>query len=100
MAGENPSDEVDLTWSIVQVYSGDVKQETIGISEFKSKCIAILKRVQDEKSTLIVTHRGKPVARIEPIEQRSAVLGGLKDFGSIRADLLSQDFSDDWEMES
>ncbi len=72
--------------------------ETIGISEFKAKCISILKTVQAENKTLTVTHRGKPLVRIEPVREPSRTLGGLSDQGRIKGELVGFDFDEDWEM--
>lgn len=40
--------------------------EEIAISEFKSKCLALLERVRQTKKPLRVTRFGKPVAEIVP----------------------------------
>jgi len=46
---------------------GDSKAiREIGISEFRRKCFALLKRVSKTKSTLRVTRRGKPLADVVP----------------------------------
>ncbi|MBI3924528.1 MAG: type II toxin-antitoxin system Phd/YefM family antitoxin [Armatimonadetes bacterium] len=76
--------------------------ESIGISEFKSKCIALLKELQSTRTSLIVTHRGRPLARIEPIlnEEEPRRLGALRHLGRIRGDLVMIDFPDEWEMET
>jgi len=73
--------------------------KTIGISEFKAGCIQILKDVQRTREPLVVTHRGRPLARIEPVpEVGRKVLGSLRHMGEIRTDLLTVDFTDEWEM--
>ena len=41
--------------------------KSMPISEFKSKCIAVLKDAQRSGKGLIVTRRGQPLARVEPI---------------------------------
>lgn len=72
-------------------------EETIGISEFKSKCIAILKDAQRRQVSLTITHRGQPLARIEPIpDRKKRVLGAFRDRMAITTDLLGQDWSDEW----
>ena len=73
--------------------------KTIGISEFKAGCIQILKDAQRNRESIIVTHRGRPLARIEPLpEGRQRQLGSLAHLIAIKGDLLDQDFSQDWEM--
>ena len=39
---------------------------TIPASEFKAKCLALLDEVAETRETIVVTKRGKPVARVEP----------------------------------
>ena len=73
--------------------------ESIGISEFKAKCIAILKGVHDENSPLTVTYRGKPLVRIEPIQEEGRQLGVMRQMGQIEGEILSFDFDEDWEFE-
>lgn len=41
------------------------------ISELKAKCLGILKRVQMTREPVVITRRGKPVARIEPIPEEA-----------------------------
>lgn len=73
----------------------------MGISEFKAKCIAILKEVQRSRRGLVITNRGQPVARVEPMPERTEKrrLGGLRRLGRIHGDLVETDFPEDWEME-
>lgn len=46
------------------------KQRTIPAGEFKAKCLALLDEVRDHQEEIIVTKRGKPVARVVPIEEK------------------------------
>ena len=41
------------------------------ISEFKAKCIELLKRVQATRQPLVVTLRGKPVAKVVPFRTQA-----------------------------
>lgn len=74
--------------------------DSIGISEFKAKCIAILKEVHAGNSPLTVTYRGEPLVRIEPIKQPNRVLGALRNKGRILEDLVALDFDEEWEFET
>ena len=75
--------------------------ESIGVSQFKARCIALLKQVQETGEGLLVTHRGQPLARIEPVLAlpSRARLGALRHLGTVRGDLVNSDFADEWEME-
>ena len=39
-------------------------QRSISASEFKAKCLALLDEVAEKGQPLVVTKRGKPVARV------------------------------------
>lgn len=41
--------------------------KTIGAGEFKARCLALLDEVAREYEVIIVTKRGKPVARLCPM---------------------------------
>ena len=70
------------------------------ISEFKAKCIGVLKNAQRDHESLIVTWRGHPLARVEPIvdERPARRLGVLKGKLKIQGDIVHADWSADWEM--
>ena len=74
--------------------------KTIAISEFKAKCIAILKEAQHTREPVIVTRRGKPLARIEPILEDASrrQLGALRGRMQIRGDIVRTGTEQDWEM--
>lgn len=70
------------------------------VSEFKAKCIAVLKEVQRTREPLVITLRGKPLATVQPAEPHGhgKRLGGLKGQMTIRRDLVKVDTTADWEM--
>jgi len=43
-------------------------QHTVSASEFKAKCLAMLDDVAETGAELVITKRGKPVARLVPLE--------------------------------
>lgn len=73
----------------------------IAISEFKAKCIQLIKSAAENDEELLVTLRGKPMARVTGIPAvRQRVLGGQRD--AVAADipdavLLTSDLESDWE---
>jgi prevent-host-death family protein len=71
------------------------------ISQFKARCIAELKRVQQTGQPLIVTRRGTPIARVEAVRAASGPavrLGSRRGHATSRRDLVRFDFTDEWEM--
>jgi antitoxin (DNA-binding transcriptional repressor) of toxin-antitoxin stability system len=71
------------------------------ISEFKARCIAEIKRVHRTGQPLVVTLRGKPIARVEAVrgsDEPAVRLGSRRGRARIRGDLVKFDFSGEWEM--
>ncbi len=48
---------------------------SIAASEFKAKCLALLDEVAETKEELVVTKRGKAVARVVPAEEPRSLIG-------------------------
>lgn len=73
---------------------------TLLISEFKAKCIEVLNSVHDTGQPIIVTRRGKPLAKIAPIADASPgtrQLGALAGEAVERGDIVHHASADDWE---
>jgi prevent-host-death family protein len=70
--------------------------KTILISEFKAHCAAIINEVNKNKSSVVITKRGKPVARLEPFEAEKPTrkLGQLQKM-KIMGDVVHSDFADE-----
>lgn len=69
-------------------------QRRIAAAEFKAKCLALLDDVAEKKETLVVTKRGKPVARVVPVEEPRSLIGSVT-FHISDAELVN--WSADWE---
>jgi len=74
----------------------------IAISEFKAKCIQVLKQASASDEEWIVTLRGKPLARVMGIRTSAPprVLGGQREALDPQVSdsvLIRSDFEDDWE---
>ncbi len=66
-------------------------------SKFKEQCLAILDEVDEEG--IVITKRGKPVAKLIPIRAESAeLIGKLKDKMIIKGDIFSTGV--DWHAQS
>jgi len=66
--------------------------------EFKAKCLAVLDRVAETRTSVIVTKHGRPVARVVPIPpetKRASLIGSVKFRGDIVAPL-----DEIWDVES
>jgi prevent-host-death family protein len=66
-------------------------KQQIAAGEFKAKCLHVLDEVQRSRKEVIITKRGKPVARLLPIEVPSppaeddfSMLNGEPFFGRMK----------------
>ena len=69
---------------------------TIPAGQFKARCLALLDRVARTGEAVVVTKRGKPVAKVVPIKPAHppSLVGSVKTRGDIIGPIL-----DDWELE-
>ena len=73
------------------------RMKTIGATEFKQKCLALLDRVGPEG--IVITKHGKPVARLVPVESESAdLIGRFGETIAIEGDIESTGV--DWDARS
>jgi prevent-host-death family protein len=77
---------------------------TMAAGEFKAKCLAVMAEVNSTGQPLLVTKRGKPLARILPFDDQpekeapEAIFGCLRHMASIDGDIVSSLFTDEeWE---
>jgi len=69
--------------------------KTIAAGEFKAKCLHLLDEVAQRRAPLIITKRGKPVAKLVPIEDKPVdIYGRMKGTGRILGDIVGP--LDDW----
>ena len=60
----------------------------IGATKFKEQCLALLDSLEPEG--LIVTKRGKPVARVVPYDNQDAeLIGSLRDKIIVKGDIFT-----------
>ena len=73
------------------------KTHTVPAGQFKAGCLALLDRVARTGEEVIVTKRGKPVARIVPFtpRHRPSLVGSVKTRGDIVGPIL-----DEWELDA
>jgi prevent-host-death family protein len=69
-----------------------MKTKTIPAGAFKARCLAIMDEVQAKRQAVVITKRGKPVAKLVPVEQeKDEIFGFLKSKGKIeiKGDIIS-----------
>jgi prevent-host-death family protein len=75
---------------------------TIAAGKFKANCLAIMDEVQKKRETVLVTKRGKPVAKLVPAKDNAKddFFDSMKGKAKIVGDIISPAFDlDEWEME-
>ena len=73
------------------------RMKEIPAAKFKAQCLALLDRVDEEG--IIITKRGKPVAKLIPIRAASAsLIGALAGKLKIKGDILSTGI--EWDAQS
>jgi prevent-host-death family protein len=65
-------------------------KQQIGAGEFKAKCLALLDQVQKTRQEIVVTKRGKAVAKLVPVdEEKPQIWGRMKGTIEILGDIVS-----------
>lgn len=73
---------------------------TMAASEFKARCLRVMEEVRTRRESVLITKRGRPVARIVPVEKpQEDIFGCLKGIVQITGDIEAPvvPFSD-WEQ--
>lgn len=71
----------------------------IPAGKFKATCLALLDEVQRDGKEIIITKRGKPVARLVPVgEAHREIFGWMKGTGEITGDIVSP-IGEIWDAE-
>ena len=76
-----------------------VMKKTISAGAFKAQCLKLMDQVNAQRSELVITKRGKPVARLVPIEApRTSIFGCMAGTFTILGDLIEPVVDpSDWE---
>ena len=68
-----------------------MRQIQIPAGEFKAKCLHLLDEVAEQRARLVITKRGKPVAKLVPIDEEPVddIYGCMTGTGRILGDIVS-----------
>ncbi len=68
----------------------------IAAAEFKARCLTLMENVRSTREPLVITKRGKPVAKLVPVDDgKDDFIGRLEGVFRIVGDIESP--SGDWE---
>ena len=75
-----------------------MKMKTIPAGTFKARCLAIMDEVQSKRQAVLITKRGKPVAKLVPVEEeKDDIFGFYKGKIKITGDIVSPAFTpEEW----
>lgn len=73
--------------------------KTMAAGEFKAKCLQVMDQVRSTRTPVVITKRGKPIAKLVPAEEsRSSAFDSLKGKIEILGDIVSPVVPlEDWE---
>ena len=70
--------------------------KTMAAGAFKAHCLAVMDEVQAKREVVVITKRGKPVAKLVPASQDADdIFGFLRGKGTITGDVISP-VIEDW----
>lgn len=71
----------------------------IGAGEFKAKCLHLLDEVQRSRKEVVITKRGRPVARLLPADETlPALFGRMKGTITIKQNIVAP-IGERWEAD-
>jgi prevent-host-death family protein len=75
----------------------NVTMRTISAASFKAQCLTLMDDVRSTKRPLLITKRGRPVAKLVPVDDRKDdFIGRLKGVFEVAPD-LDKDPPEPWE---
>ena len=70
----------------------------IPVTQFKAKCLRLLDQVSKSGQPLVITKRGKPLARVtRAVDQARPLMGSMKGRAVEVGDIVYFDTSKEWE---
>ena len=67
-----------------------MREQTVGAIEFTARCLELLDRVAATGNAIIITKRGKPMARLTPVaSRRRSLVGALKGYIRVTGDIIA-----------
>jgi len=62
----------------------------IAAAKFKSQCLALMDEVERKRKEIIITKRGRPVAKLVPVDEgTNPLFGGMRGTARVTGDIVS-----------
>lgn len=71
----------------------------ISAGEFKNTCLKLMDNVAQTHEELIITKKGKPIAKLVPFESNNDPFGFMKGSVVIKGDIVNFNLDQKWEAE-
>ena len=66
-----------------------MKTKTMAAGEFKAKCLKLMDEVNAKREIVVITKRGKPIAKLVPVEETTdPIFGFMKGKIKINGDIV------------
>ena len=76
-----------------------VMRQKIAAGIFKAQCLGLLDEVERERKEIVITKRGRAVARLVPVKPESPIIfGRLRGTGRVVGDILST--GESWDADA
>jgi len=78
-----------------------VMDDKIPAGEFKAKCLGLLDEVQRQRKEIVITKRGKPVAKLVPVKEdrTESFIGSMQGTMEIVGDIISP-IGEKWDADA
>ena len=63
-----------------RVKEAEIDMKTMAASEFKARCLRVIKQMKTDREPLTITNRGRPVAMLSPLppDEGKSLIGVLR----------------------
>ncbi|HEV2425080.1 MAG TPA: type II toxin-antitoxin system Phd/YefM family antitoxin [Terriglobia bacterium] len=68
--------------------------KTMAAGKFKAHCLAVMDQVQAKRQPVLITKRGKPVAKLVPVDDTDDIFGFMQGKGRITGDIIAPAIED------
>lgn len=69
--------------------------KTMAAGQFKTHCLAVMDEVHAKRQSVLITKRGKPVAKLVPVDPKDDdIFGFLRGKGKITGDIVAPAIED------
>jgi prevent-host-death family protein len=73
--------------------------KTMAAGEFKARCLTVMEKVRTTREPVLITKRGRPVAKLVPADEPPEFLGRLQGIVRIQGDIESPlEPAEAWEV--